>query len=161
MRVTSWIAEGLKVLIMSTLMMPAATITTMTNTAPIAVTHQPKTDPTKMGFITAAAAAANSKQGKLHHLLWLSNSFFLLQMWIGFCEPDEFNHINVNLNLNSLQGPNSSQNLLRILNFRNLLTVSSFEVSGPRYGRSSDPYFSKKSLKNGSKRGHSIAHISG
>jgi len=35
---------------MSTLMMPAATMTTMTNTAPIAVT-QPKTDPAKMGLI--------------------------------------------------------------------------------------------------------------
>lgn len=46
-------------------MMPAATITTMTNTAPIAVTHQPKTDPAKMGFITAAAAA-NSKQEHYH-----------------------------------------------------------------------------------------------
>ena len=58
-------------------MMPAATITTMTNTAPIAVTHQPKTDPAKMGFITAAAAA-NSKQGKLHPLFWLWNRLLSL-----------------------------------------------------------------------------------
>jgi len=35
---------------MSTLMMPAATMTTMTNTAPIAVS-QPKSDPAKMGMI--------------------------------------------------------------------------------------------------------------
>ena len=59
-------------------MMPAATITTMTNTAPIAVTHQPKTDPAKMGFITAAAEA-NSKQGKLRptqRILNAKSSFF-------------------------------------------------------------------------------------
>ena len=43
---------------MSTLMMPAATMTTMTNTAPIAVT-QPKSDPAKMvGMIN------NNRQGK-------------------------------------------------------------------------------------------------
>ena len=38
-------------------MMPAPTMTTMTNTAPIAVT-QPKPDPSKMGLIN------NNKQGK-------------------------------------------------------------------------------------------------
>jgi len=37
--------------------MPAATMTTMTNTAPIAVT-QPKSDPTKMGIIN------NNRQGR-------------------------------------------------------------------------------------------------
>jgi len=42
---------------MSALMMPAATMTTMTNTAPIAVT-QPKPDPAKIGLIN------NNKQGK-------------------------------------------------------------------------------------------------
>lgn len=42
---------------MSTLMMPAATMTTMTNTAPIAVS-QPKSDPAKMGMIN------NNRQGK-------------------------------------------------------------------------------------------------
>ena len=43
---------------MSTLMMSAATMTTMTNTAPIAVT-QPKSDPAKMvGMIN------NNRQGK-------------------------------------------------------------------------------------------------
>ena len=40
--------------------MPAATMTTMTNTAPIAVT-QPKTDPAKIGMIN------NNRQGK--HIL--------------------------------------------------------------------------------------------
>jgi len=44
---------------MSTLMMPAATMTTMTNTAPIAVT-QPKSDPTKMGIIN------NNRQEHYH-----------------------------------------------------------------------------------------------
>ena len=43
---------------MSTLMMPAATMTTMTNTAPIAVT-QPKSDPAKM-----AGMINNNRQGK-------------------------------------------------------------------------------------------------
>lgn len=44
---------------MSTLMMPAATMTTMTNTAPIAVT-QPKPDPAKMGIIN------NNRQEHYH-----------------------------------------------------------------------------------------------
>ena len=73
-------------------MMPAATITTMTNTAPIAVTHQPKTDPAKMGFITAAAAA-NSKQGKLLTIYGDFQIVFFATIVNEFCEKDEFNPI--------------------------------------------------------------------
>jgi hypothetical protein len=57
-------AQGVKIdsqqfydYVMSALMMPAPTMTTMTNTAPIAVS-QPKPDPAKMGLIN------NNKQGK-------------------------------------------------------------------------------------------------
>ena len=50
---------------MSTLMMPAATMTTMTNTAPIAVT-QPKSDPAKM-----AGMINNNRQGKPKHSMIL------------------------------------------------------------------------------------------
>ncbi len=46
---------------MSTLMMPAATMTTMTNTAPIAVTQPKVADPAKLGLITNNN---NNKQGK-------------------------------------------------------------------------------------------------
>ena len=48
---------------MSTLMLPAATITTMTNTAPIAVAQQ-KADPSK-----AVIMNNNNKQGKLSFCL--------------------------------------------------------------------------------------------
>ena len=64
---------------MTSLMMPApaaATMTTMTNTAPIAVT-QPgvgKPDVAKIGFIT------NNRQGKTKYLYLISNGY-------GFHEP--------------------------------------------------------------------------
>ena len=46
--------------------------------------------------------------------------------------------------------PNSSQNLLRIPNFQNMSTDSGFEVSGPRYGRLSEPSLAKnrRNLRN-------------
>ena len=47
--------------------MPAATMTTMTNTAPIAVT-QPKTDPAKMGMIN------NNRQGRKNLKTFSQNS---------------------------------------------------------------------------------------
>merc|ERR1719328_147248 len=51
---------------MSTLMMPAATMTTMTNTAPIAVT-QPKTDPAKIGMIN------NNRQVAEHYHIFVGD----------------------------------------------------------------------------------------
>ena len=49
-------------------MMPAATMTTMTNTAPIAVS-QPKSDPAKMGMIN------NNRQGKPLNPYYLRNTY--------------------------------------------------------------------------------------
>ena len=55
---------------MSTLMMPAATMTTMTNTSPIAVTQQPKAGSGSNGSITGDPTATkmgiinNNKQGR-------------------------------------------------------------------------------------------------
>lgn len=61
---------------MSALMMPAATMTTMTNTAPIAVT-QPKPDPAKIGLIN------NNKQGKRKFNEKKVKFFFHFNSWLS------------------------------------------------------------------------------
>ena len=69
---------------MTSLMMPApaaATMTTMTNTAPIAVT-QPgvgKPDVAKIGFIT------NNRQGKTSHFTKISKIWLMQMQFEAFC----------------------------------------------------------------------------
>ena len=60
--------------------MPAATMTTMTNTAPIAVT-QPKTDPAKIGMIN------NNRQGK--HIEVFSTTKKVLESTICQLMPND------------------------------------------------------------------------
>ena len=67
---------------MTSLMMPAATMTTMTNTAPIAVT-QPgvgKPDPAKIGFMN------NNRQGKTKNTLLeiIVNARVLIRLMLLF-----------------------------------------------------------------------------
>ena len=74
---------------MTSLMMPAATMTTMTNTAPIAVT-QPgvgKPDPAKIGFMN------NNRQGKTKIPFQKLQLTHLGQMWV----------IQLNNNFNNLR----------------------------------------------------------